>query len=134
MDADQTVAERWMSELEAYFAGKRLSWTSREIGLDDLGFGTFAKAVYKALLGVPPATTVSYGELAAMAGYPRAARAVGTAMATNPIPIVIPCHRVIRADGSLGRYGDDPAMKAGLLAHESVHAPTGRGTNVRNTG
>jgi len=119
--ADQEVAARWVAELEAYFAGARLSWTADEVGLDELAVGDFAKAVYAALLTVPPAVTVSYGTLAAMAGFPRAARAVGTAMATNPIPIVIPCHRVIRADGSLGNYGDDPALKAQLLAHESKH-------------
>jgi len=61
------------------------------------------------------------GTLAEMAGYPRAARAVGNAMASNPIPVVVPCHRVVRSDGSLGRYGDDPAWKERLLDHEQKH-------------
>ncbi len=61
-----------------------------------------------------------------MAGFPRAARAVGTAMANNPIPVVVPCHRVIRADGSLGSYGDDPSWKPKLLEHERACTATWR--------
>ncbi len=64
---------------------------------------------------------MSYGELAEMAGYPRAARAVGNAMASNPIPIVVPCHRVVRSDGTLGNYGNDPTWKERLLEHERLH-------------
>jgi methylated-DNA-[protein]-cysteine S-methyltransferase len=121
-DADKTVADGWVEQLAAYFRGERLRWTAEEVGLDDLAVGPFARGVYATLLTVPPAVTVSYGDLAEMAGHPRAARAVGTAMACNPIPIVIPCHRVIRSDGSLGRYGDDPAVKERLLAHEREHS------------
>jgi O-6-methylguanine DNA methyltransferase len=124
---DHAAAERWVEELEAYFRGERLSWSAAEVGLDDLAVGGFAKAVYATLLRVPPAVTVSYGALASMAGHPRAARAVGTAMATNPIPIVIPCHRVIRSDGSLGNYGDDPDLKGRLLEHERKHTGPGGG-------
>jgi methylated-DNA-[protein]-cysteine S-methyltransferase len=120
--ADREALDRWVGELEAYFLGRRLAWTAEEIPLDGLGVGAFAGAVYAALLSVPPAVTVSYGALAEMAGYPRAARAVGTAMATNPIPVVIPCHRVIRSDGSLGNYGNDPAWKQRLLVHELEYA------------
>lgn len=116
--ADSSAAGGWAEQLESYFRGERLSWTADEVGLDDLAVGAFARGVYATLLTVPPAVTVSYGDLAGMAGHPRAARAVGTAMACNPIPIVIPCHRVIRSDGTLGNYGDDPALKEHLLAHE----------------
>jgi methylated-DNA-[protein]-cysteine S-methyltransferase len=62
---------------------------------------------------------ISYGRLADLAGYPRAARAVGTACATNRIDLLIPCHRVIRADGTLGKYGFIPEIKRLLLDHES---------------
>ncbi|OFW58118.1 MAG: hypothetical protein A2133_01470 [Actinobacteria bacterium RBG_16_64_13] len=119
---DRAALDRWVHELEAYFRGERLTWSPRELALDELTPGSFDRAVYSALLSVPPAVTVSYGVLAEMAGYPRAARAVGNAMATNPIPVVIPCHRVVRSDGSLGNYGDDPAWKERLLAHERDHA------------
>jgi methylated-DNA-[protein]-cysteine S-methyltransferase len=118
---DVAIAARWAGELDAYFEGELLSWTAEQVGLTHLEVGESARAVYAALLTVPPGATVSYGALAAMAGYPRAARAVGTCMANNPIPIVVPCHRVIRADGSLGNYGSDPHLKGLLLAHEWAH-------------
>jgi len=64
--------------------------------------------------------TVSYGELAVMAGRPGAARAVGSAMATNPVPIVVPCHRVLAAGGRIGGYGGGLDVKRSLLAIEGV--------------
>lgn len=118
---ERAAPARWTRELEAYFRGERLCWKAEEIPLDDLGAGEFRRAVYEVLLSIPPGETVSYGALAEMAGHPRAARAVGTAMATNPLPIVIPCHRVIRSDGSLGNYGSDPSWKERLLSHERQH-------------
>jgi len=122
---DDAALERWTGELEAYFRGERLAWRPEDVPLDQLAVGPFARDVYAALLSVPPAVTVSYGTLAEMAGYPRTARAVGSAMANNPIPIVIPCHRVVRSDGTLGNYGTDPAWKERLLTHEAEHN-TGR--------
>lgn len=116
---DHTL-DRWVREIEAYFSGSRRSWTAEELQLDDLGFGEFRGAVYRALLGVGPGETVGYGELAVLAGYPGAARAVGTAMAQNPLALVIPCHRVVRADGSPGRYGQCDALKPYLLALEGA--------------
>jgi len=118
---DREALGRWVEELEAYFRGERLSWNAAETEVEELAPGTFTRAVYRALLRVPAGSTVSYGELAMIAGFPRAARAVGNAMAANPAPVVIPCHRVIRGDGSLGNYGDDPAWKERLLAHEREH-------------
>jgi methylated-DNA-[protein]-cysteine S-methyltransferase len=126
---EKEALARWTEELEAYFRGERLSWSEEELSFELLGAVPFERAVYKALLRVPAAATVSYGELAGMAGYPRAARAVGNAMAANPVPIVIPCHRVIRADGTLGNYGNDPAWKERLLRHEREH--TGRSAPER---
>jgi O-6-methylguanine DNA methyltransferase len=116
--ADAEALDSWVARLEAYFGGEGITWTPAEVPLAGLGLGAFEQAVYEALLSVPSGATVSYGELAEMAGYPRAARAVGNAMAGNPLPIVVPCHRVIRSDGTLGRYGDDPTWKERLLAHE----------------
>ena len=127
---DKLALDRWVRELEDYFRGLRLAWSPAEVAFEGLGLGDFERAVYAMLLSVPPAVTVSYGVLAEMAGHPRAARAVGNAMAANPIPVVVPCHRVIRSDGSLGNYGDDPAWKERLLDHERAHlfaADTERG-------
>lgn len=110
--------DRWVDALEEYFRGERLAWSAEDIPWEDLRVRPFERAVYEALLTVGPGETVSYGRLAEMAGHPRAARAVGSAMAANPIPVVIPCHRVIRSDGTLGNYGDDPDWKPRLLEHE----------------
>ena len=117
-ETDRAALEHWVQELESYFGGNRLGWSLEEVSLETDALGPFARAVYTALLEIPPGQAVAYGELAEMAGYPGAARAVGNVMAANPIPVVIPCHRVIRADGTLGNYGDDPTWKSRLLEHE----------------
>lgn len=114
------TASEWAHEIEAYFTRDRLGWTADEVDLASLCLTPFREAVYQALLGVRPGTVVTYGGLAAAAGRPRAARAVGSAMAENPLPLVVPCHRVVRADGTLGRYGDDERWKPLLLALEGA--------------
>ena len=78
----------------------------------------FRRAVLEKLREVPRGQTVSYGELAARAGNPRASRAVGSACARNPIPIVVPCHRVLPSTGKLGNYGGGPERKRALLELE----------------
>lgn len=81
----------------------------------------FRRAVLQACAAIPAGEVRTYGELAADAGRPGAARAVGTAMATNPLPLVVPCHRVVRSDGRVGGYGaGGTAYKATLLAAEGV--------------
>ncbi|WP_434800380.1 methylated-DNA--[protein]-cysteine S-methyltransferase [Corynebacterium aquatimens] len=70
---------------------------------------------------MPYGETATYSQLAALAGNPRAVRAAGTACATNPLPIVVPCHRVVRADGTVGNYAGGPAMKRFLLELEARH-------------
>ena len=80
---------------------------------------TFQEAVWTALRGVPAGEVVTYGELARRAGYPRAARAVGSAMRANPLPLLIPCHRVVASDG-IGGYGGGLELKRALLAAEGV--------------
>jgi len=75
---------------------------------------------------VPPGATISYGELAELVGHPGAARAVGTTMATNPVPIILPCHRVLASDGTLGGYGGGLDMKRELLGIEGVTISKGR--------
>ncbi len=106
-------------ELDGYFAGTRTDFT---LALDHALSHGFRAQVQALLPSIPYGGTVSYGELAARAGHPRAVRAVGTACAMNPLPIVVPCHRVRRADGSLGGYAGGPAAKAALLALESATA------------
>ena len=80
----------------------------------------FERKVWRALLRVRPGTTVTYGELARRAGYPGAARAVGGACGRNPIAVVIPCHRVVGANGSLTGYGGGMERKRWLLDHEGT--------------
>jgi O-6-methylguanine DNA methyltransferase len=90
--------------------------------LDFCGFTPFEKKVYQTLLRVPAGRVISYGELAKRAGYPGAARAVGTAMKKNRLPIAVACHRVIRSDGSLGQYSSGIQWKRCLLKHEEFSA------------
>jgi methylated-DNA-[protein]-cysteine S-methyltransferase len=84
----------------------------------------FRRTVLETLRGVPRGQTVSYGELAARAGNPRASRAVGSACARNPIPIVVPCHRVLPSTGKLGNYGGGPERKRVLLELEGAFPTT----------
>lgn len=80
----------------------------------------FGPRVWRALRGVPAGRTVSYAELAALAGSPRAARAAGRACADNPLAPFVPCHRVLRASGEVGGYVFGPDRKAAMLAHEAA--------------
>lgn len=105
-------AARW---LDAYFAG---SHDPFPMTLDTRLARGFRLAVLEQLRLVPYGARVSYSELAARTAAPRAVRAVGTACATNPLPLVIPCHRVTRADGSTGQYLGGPETKVRLLALE----------------
>lgn len=106
------------AQLEAYFAGELAEFT---LAIAPAG-APFQLRVWRALLEIPFGTTESYGALARRIGLPQAARAVGLANGRNPISIVIPCHRVIGADGSLTGYGGGLERKRWLLAHEQRHA------------
>ena len=101
-------------QLEEYFAGERqeFSLTLETDGTD------FQRCVWEALRGIPFGATVSYGDIARRIGNPRAVRAVGLANGRNPISIIVPCHRVIGADGSLTGYGGGLERKRFLLALE----------------
>jgi len=103
-------------QLGQYFAGRR---TTFEVPLDLHGTD-FQLAAWHALCRIPYGTTVSYGKQAAMVGAPRATRAIGSANGRNPIPIIVPCHRVVASDGSLGGYSLGLDMKRALLALEGV--------------
>jgi len=111
-DADPAGA---VSRLAAYFAGALDALDGIPA---DPGGTPFQRDVWTALRRVPAGKTASYSELAALSGHPRAVRAVGLANARNPIPLVIPCHRVIGSDGSLTGYGGGLDRKEWLLRHE----------------
>jgi O-6-methylguanine DNA methyltransferase len=88
------------------------------IDLDLRGSTSFEAAVWRKALEIPRGEVRPYGWIAAEIGHDRAVRAVGTALAHNPIPLVVPCHRVVRSDGTMGRYGGGEAAKRLLLEHE----------------
>lgn len=103
-------------QLEAYFAGEL-----RTFDLPLAAAGTeFQKRVWRELCTIPYGQTINYGELARRVGNPKASRAVGLANGRNPISIVVPCHRVIGADGTLTGYGGGLPRKRWLLQHEGV--------------
>jgi methylated-DNA-[protein]-cysteine S-methyltransferase len=103
--------------LERYFAGELRALDALAI---DPGGSAFQRSVWLALRLIRPGTTWSYSELARHVGRPQAVRAVGAANGSNPLPLVLPCHRVIGADGRLVGYGGGLEMKAWLLRHEGA--------------
>ncbi|HEY5172685.1 MAG TPA: methylated-DNA--[protein]-cysteine S-methyltransferase [Acidimicrobiia bacterium] len=116
--------------LEAYFAG--------DVGaLDTLTVETrgteFQQQVWRQLRKIPVGSTISYGELARRVGRPNAQRAVGMANASNPVALIVPCHRVIRTGGALGGYAFGLDCKQWLLTHESTKLPLLHG-NARSDG
>ncbi|CAB4827886.1 MAG: methylated-DNA--[protein]-cysteine S-methyltransferase [Actinobacteria bacterium] len=113
-DALHPVLARAMRELEEYFAGER-----RSFGVPVIAAGTgFQQSAWGVLRQIPYGETITYGEQARRVGNPRAVRAVGGANGRNPVGIIVPCHRVIGADGSLTGFGGGVDVKAWLLAHE----------------
>jgi methylated-DNA-[protein]-cysteine S-methyltransferase len=105
-------------ELDEYFEGKRESF---ELPLDwRLSHPGFYRRVLRATARVPFGEVITYGQAARRAGNPRAFRAAGTALGSNPIPIIVPCHRVIQAGGAIGNYGGGPQMKRFLLELEGA--------------
>ncbi len=112
-----------VEQLNAYFAG-----TLQNFDLPTVTHGTeFQRRVWAALCEIPYGETISYGELARWVGNPKASRAVGLANGRNPLAIVVPCHRVIGADGSLTGYGGGLERKVWLLEHEGAHRPGAQG-------
>lgn len=111
-------------QLNAYFAGKR---TAFDLPVAPIG-NDFHQDVWRQLQRIPYGETISYGELAARLQRPGAARAVGRANGSNPIAVIIPCHRVIGADGRLTGYSGGIERKAALLALESASTPFGQHT------
>ena len=118
---DSSRFRRVSAQLERYFAGKLEVF---EVPLDLRGT-PFQQSVWKELTTIPYGTTISYRELAERVGNPRAVRAVGGANGRNPVSIIVPCHRVVGADGDLVGYGGGIDRKRWLLGHERALAPKG---------
>lgn len=119
---DDKLFEETRRQIEEYLAGRRVRF---ELPLAPAGT-TFQRSVWRELGRIEAGATVTYGELADRIGRPRAARAVGNAVGANPLPLVIPCHRVTAA-GGLGGFGDQSpaalALKRRLLEHEGASPP-----------
>ncbi|HEV3046504.1 MAG TPA: methylated-DNA--[protein]-cysteine S-methyltransferase [Solirubrobacteraceae bacterium] len=109
--------ERVRRELEEYFAGSRRAF---ELAQDWRLMGAFARRVLEATYAIPYGEVSSYGEVAGEAGSARGSRAAGNALGANPLPIVVPCHRVLRAGGALGGYAGGPERKRWLLELEGA--------------
>ncbi|MDG5802817.1 methylated-DNA--[protein]-cysteine S-methyltransferase [Streptomyces ossamyceticus] len=114
---DRRLAEA-IHQVDAYFAGDRLVF---ELPLDWSLISGFNRQVLRELaVGVPFGSVVGYGDLARRVGQPGAAQAVGMAMGANPLPVVVPCHRVVESDGGIGGFGGGLETKRKLLALEGV--------------
>jgi len=114
-------AQTAVRQLREYFAGKRRRF---DVALH-LDGTTFQQRAWQAMCGIPYGATISYAQQAKRIGKPRATRAVGTANGANPVPIIVPCHRVIASDGSLGGYALGLSMKRRLLALENATSAAG---------
>jgi methylated-DNA-[protein]-cysteine S-methyltransferase len=116
-DIDNEMARSVAHELDEYFQGLRRDFTV-DLDLDE---GTdFQRQVWEELRRIPYGETRSYGEVAAAVGVPKGARAVGSSNKRNPVPIIVPCHRVIKSDGGLGGYDSGLDVKRKLLELEGV--------------
>jgi methylated-DNA-[protein]-cysteine S-methyltransferase len=109
-DAVETkhVLPQFCRQVCSYFHGKPVKFN---VKIDLSGMPPFRQAVLRACLRIPFGKTASYGDLARAAGSPGAARAVGGAMAHNPLPLIIPCHRILRSDGSIGGFSSPRGVK-----------------------
>ncbi len=111
---DRSPFTETIRQLDAYFEGELRNFTL-PLSLEG---SEFQLRVWKTLITIPYGETISYGQLACRVGNPKAARAVGLANGSNPIPIIVPCHRVIGSDGSLTGYGGGLPIKKALLSLE----------------
>lgn len=106
---------RFFRMIDDALAGRKV-----RLSLDHLGAGAFSVRVWQAARAIPAGKVTTYGALARRIGSPGAARAVGNALGANPLPILVPCHRVVRSDGTLGGFGGGIPLKIRLLRHEHV--------------
>ena len=115
-DLEYDIFEEVILYLDSYFKGSEARWAQK-----DYFYGTsFQKSVWAVTSKIPFGSVLAYGEIAEIIDNPKATRAVGSAMGANPIPILVPCHRVIRGDGSIGGFGGGLEIKRWLLQHEGI--------------
>jgi methylated-DNA-[protein]-cysteine S-methyltransferase len=115
-EGDAALTLEAARQLSEYFAGARREF---QLALDIAG-SDFQRRVWRGIAAIPYGSTLSYADLAALAGFPGAARAAGAACGANPVAVVVPCHRVVGADGSLHGFGGGLPTKAWLLDHEQA--------------
>ena len=119
LHASSASLRQTRSELDEYFGGRRRAFG---VPLDWRLTGGFRREVLRATAAIPFGETASYRDVATRAGSARAVRAAGTALAVNPLPIVVPCHRVVRSDGAIGSYRGGTGAKEALLRLEGAYA------------
>ena len=119
---DDAAVEHIATQLHEFFAGER---TAFDVDIDWSITRGFPRAALQAICDIPYGETAAYGEIAITAGSPGAARAVGTACANAPISLVVPVHRVVRSDGTIGRYGRHPEAKRFLIDLERANTRAG---------
>jgi methylated-DNA-[protein]-cysteine S-methyltransferase len=112
--------EQLRRELEEYFSGSRRDF---DVPLDRTLMSAFARRILAATSAIPYGSVSTYNEMAAAAGSPRGSRAAGNALGSNPIPLLVPCHRVLRSGGNLGGYAGGPERKRWLLEREGALKP-----------
>lgn len=116
LQPDAEAGARWATDLAAWLAGR-----IADLPVDDQGLTPFERRVLSACRAIPRGEVRSYGELARQVGQPTASRAVGGVMARNPIPLLLPCHRVVQSGGGLGHYSlGGPSVKVALLRLEGA--------------
>jgi len=118
---DPDAVRPYATQLQEYFAGARQHF---DLQVDLAAVSPFTRRVLEATAQVPFGRLVTYRDIARIIGQPGATRAVGNALGSNPVPIVVPCHRVVRSDGTIGGYTGGLAIKWHLLAIEGVTLPT----------
>lgn len=116
-DGQPNHLEEAATQLQEYFAGARQLF---DLELDFSGATEFQRGIYRRLVRIPHGRILSYGDIADELGEPGAARAVGQAVGANPLPILVPCHRVVRSDGRLGGYSGGLVRKVTLLRLEGI--------------
>lgn len=114
---ERLSTSRLSSDIKKYFEGKQVSW---KLEMDLEGLSEFQLRVYERVAMIPYGKTSSYGEVAAAAGCPRGARAVGQVMKTNRFPLIVPCHRVVSANMGIGGFSSGLDLKRFLLRLEGV--------------
>jgi methylated-DNA-[protein]-cysteine S-methyltransferase len=130
VEGSDAVIETAARQLREWFAGER---TTFDLPLDVSVATEFQRRAWLALAEIPYGTTRSYGAQAARLGHPRSARAVGAANGRNPLSIVLPCHRLVGADGALTGFSGGLAVKRALLEHEAATAARAGGAGTSRT-